>query len=298
MTSTQHETPESGGQAGSADVTGGRIPSIPVLHSTPAGHSTLVVEDSCFAPLILEGDTVVIDPGQSRLASGELYAIKREGKTQIWLPDEGGAGLPGDYKTEVWLLTLNDPFRWAGPCNLKEVETIGRVVGLLDKDRPLAPKGDPVLVHDAEWQWLWRRSIKLALKHWRLEKNLPERVQSATLSELSPGERKARHAEREAEAEKIGLADIERRSAATSSRLGTVAGMIEGVPATTVAGALAKLQILWHYEYESPPDDERASLERHPLKGAIEALGGEAIIMRWTEEDVRARYGHLEEDAA
>ncbi len=71
--------------------------------------------------------------------------------------------------------------------------------------------------------------------------------------------------------------------------------MIEGVPATTTAGALAKLQILWHYEYESPPDDERASLERHPLKGAIEALGGEALIMRWTEEEVRARYGHLED---
>ncbi len=136
-----------GGKDVSADATSGRILSIPVLHSTPAGHSTLAVEDSCFAPLILEGDTVVIDPGQTRLVSGELYAIKREGKTQIWLPDEASASLPGDYKTEVWLLTLNDPFRWVGPCDRQEVKTIGRVVGLLDKDRPLAPEGDSVLVH-------------------------------------------------------------------------------------------------------------------------------------------------------
>ncbi len=284
-----------GGKDVPADVIGGRIPSIPVLHNTPAGHSTLVVEDTCFAPLILEGDTVVIDPGQTRLVSGELYAIKREGKTQIWLPDEASASLPGDYKTEVWLLTLNDPFRWAGPCDRQEVKTIGRVVGLLDKDRPLALGGDPVLVHDAEWQWLWLRSIKLALKHWRMEKDLPERVQSDTMNELSPGERKARHAEREAEAEKIGLADVERRAAAISARKVMVAGMIEGVPTTTAKGALAKLQILWHFDYETPLEEDTASLERHPLKGVIEALGGEALIMRWTEEDVRARYGHLED---
>ncbi len=277
------------------DATSGRIPSIPVLHSTPAGHSTFVVEDACFAPLILEDDTVVIEPGQPRLVSGELYAIKREGKTQIWLAEEGGADMPGDSETEVWLFTLNDPFRWVGPCDRKEVKTIGRVVGVLDEDRPLVPEGDPVMVHEAEWQWLHRRSIKLALKRWRLEKDLPVRVQENTLFELSPDERPERYVEREPEAEKIGLSDIDRRSAAISARLVMVAGMIDGVPATTVAGAVAKLQNLWHYGHEGTSEEDRSSGEDRLLQGAIEVLGGEAVYMNWTEEEVRARYGHLEE---
>ena len=112
---------------------------------------------------------------------------------------------------------------------------------------------------------------------------------------MSPCERKTRHAEREAEAEKIGLAEIERRGAAISARLLTVANMITDTPTITVAGALAKLQNLWHYEQESNPEGDTGSSDDRLLKGAIEALGGEAVFMRWTEEAVRARYGHLED---
>ena len=103
------------------------------------------------------------------------------------------------------------------------------------------------------------------------------------------------HNERHPEAEKIGLADIERRGAAISARLLTVAKMIVDVPAITVAGALAKLQNFWHYEYENHPEGDTGTSEEHVLKGAIEALGGEAVYVRWTEEEVRARYGYLED---
>lgn len=272
-----------------------RIPSIPVLHKIPKGKHTHKVEDDCFAPLIFAGDTVIIDPAKTSLDDGEIYALKqvhqRKGETLLWLAENPENNLGGgDRDIDVWLLTLGKPYRWRGPCKREAIDVLGRVVGLLDSHRSIVPERDLVMTHEAERRWCFEMMAALRLQKFGLERALPKHLQEPPPK--NPSERPAYHAERMVESEKSGLAELYRRDAAVTSRFIRAEDMIIELPGFTPDDALAKLQTSWFHEEQHHTDDDRDQ-GGTALKGAIEALGGEAFYMPWTEEALLKRYGHL-----
>ena len=270
-----------------------RIPSIPVFHEAPNHHLTFSVGDNAFSPMILEGDTVVVNPAESWLNDGDFYAVRREGEVRLWLPSSAGHYCDGDEDKEVQLLSLTEPFRWTGILKRKDINVVGRVVGLLDPERPTTPEGDPVLPHAAEWEWVKERFTTFSLIKWRFCKLLPEHLQDEALRGMSQDQRHVAKRDREAEAEKIGLGDITRRKAAVGERIFLMQDRIHDTEPTTSAGALAKLVLFWDIHCKEDKEEAR-DWGDDLLANAIKVLGGEAYYMPYTEEAVRARFGHLD----
>ncbi len=256
-----------------------RIPSIPVLHKVPDKHLAVEATDNCLTPLIFKGDIAVIDAALSWPTPGEFYAIRRDGKDELWLTDDAAACLPGDFSKDVWLLTFNDPpVRWAGPCRRPQLDVIGRVVGLLDKERPVGIEGDQAAVHYDEYQWLLPRSAALDLARWDLERRSPE-LKSDNISKMPE------------DPEGDALFNCDLRTAPLAARMAIVSHEICHAPSNTPEGALAKLQMVWIDVHQGGDPSDHKYDDCIGIQTAIEALGGAAFYMKWNEEAVRERYG-------
>ena len=241
-----------------------RFPSISVLHEIPDKHVAIEATDNCLAPLIFKGDIAVIDAALSWPTPGEFYAIRRDGKDELWLTDDAAGSLPGHPTEEAWLLSLREPHRWLGPCKHAQLDVIGRVVGLLDEGRPVGIEGDPAAVFYAEYQWHQRLDIQLQLERWALNRSKPPEDE---------------------------LFNLDLRIAPHTARRIALDSGICLAQSNTPEGALAKLQMLWHIDHQGDDPSDQTLEDGIALKTAIEALGGEAFYMKWTEEAVRERYG-------
>jgi hypothetical protein len=51
--------------------------------------------------------------------------------------------------------------------------------------------------------------------------------------------------------------------------------------------------MLWHIDHQGDDPSDQKLEDGLALKTAIEALGGEAFYMKWTEDAVRERYGKI-----
>ena len=215
----------------------------------------------------------MVECSDRELIDGEIVAVRDGARVQLWLWQDGFAGLGRRFggREAGALLPLAGRFRYVAPVEPETLEVVGRVIGTPGSVEAAA---DPALGSAEE-----RRALLLALVDAEAERReiagdpafeeatvLPENAASMT-----PADLRAHLAEALSDPRRSRRFVIEQRIDALETRLLRVEDRLAAAPTRSLAGVKAKLELLWDRHY-ALREDAGDGLGRAVLGTALSAL--------------------------
>jgi len=236
--------------------------------------------DDALMPSIGAGETVLVDPRTRRLEHGAIIAVRAAHGTRLWLYQEGFLGLGSRRRegcddaggTTATLSGLAGAFRLRAPVIAERLPLAGTVVARL---------GDPAGTDDADplGRYIAERARLLgALAEAGTARGREDGAASAMATLLRRiGERAGIAAMEKLFAEAMAEADfaqhfmVEQRVEALNARLFWLENAVADQEARSLGGIRAKLDMLWHQQYEAFPDHQD-DLGARVIRSALASL--------------------------
>ena len=249
-----------------------------------SGHGTLMIvadlqpwqlrvdaDDDALMPVISRHDTVVIDCSERALIDGEIYAVRKQEKVQLWLYHHGFDGL-GGFLNGVAIGTLSSlcgDFRCNAALEHRDIQIVGRCVGRLGA---ASERLDPVVALDIERLALMasrERLIRQDGGHDTAEAIVPPDIET-----FSPAAVRNWLQRSMADGEFCRRFMRQQRLDAIGSRLIYIEDQMSRRTADTLDGVRAQLDMLWDVHYAPFPDDmnELGALTISAARQSLRAL--------------------------
>lgn len=233
----------------------------------------VTAQDDALSPSIGAGTVAVVDCNDRELIDGEIVAVRHGAHVQLWLWQDGFAGLGRRFggREAGALLPLAGRFRYVAPVEPGTLEVVGRVIGTPGS---VEAGADPALGLAEE-----RRALLLALVDAEAERREivgdPAFEQATVLPEnataMTPADLRAHLAVALSDPRRIRRFVIEQRIDALETRLLRVEDRLAAAATRSLAGVKAKLELLWDRHY-ALREDAGDRLGRSVLGTALSAL--------------------------
>ncbi|MGF1476480.1 MAG: S24 family peptidase [Geminicoccaceae bacterium] len=244
-------------------------PTLPLVDEPAADSLIVQVEDDALAPVILSGDTVVINPDESEPFAGEIYAVEIDGRRRLWLLQDsvGGVGKRIGGHDVAMFASLCGTYRWYGPVALDQAKIIGRATALCGV-RPYASDQDDVDGFDAERQALERHLESLLSRRALCQ---PRNLLPADAHKREPEALRQMFEALDGDESTAEAFRLDRQIDALQVRLDRLEHLIATTVPSSLKGRRAKLALVWSTAYEPFPAVP-SDLAGDVLKSSIEGL--------------------------
>lgn len=255
---------------------------LPAIEEMQPWQLRVVADDDALAPVIARNNAVVVDCSERELVDGEIYAVRHGQAVRLWLYHHGFDGV-GQWLGDTPIGTLSSlagHFRCEAALDQREIQIVGRCVGLLDGDDQAI---DPLVGLENERQALLDARARL------IQVEGGRHIQQVVVPEAEGGSVEALRnwLQRSLKREKfLAHFTFQQKLDALNSRIMYIEDRMSRQTATSFAGIEAQLEMLWDVHYAPFPEelDDLGALTIASARRSLKRLCGGAPQTRQDDE--------------